>query len=1115
MSILDVKQLKKNIGIGEDEYLGRITPQGEFKTGWRTLDHKIEIAKSRGFTDAQILGTLANSNYSIKIENARARGYNDRQIVNTLAGIKNIELEPKAPREGLISTLIKQEKGAIETITAPLFFKSAEKSLQIERDAQTQLLKLYRELPEGNEQKEKLGKLINKYAKEGPRLRFEEIIPTANKSTSQALGEAIMLGLLVAPGVGAARKVLTTGYTGVLGKETLKLGASNVIKDFYKNLGKGMTYGGAMGATIGLAEEGELRDKAPTIMAMAGFGMIGGGVLGGFLPPIVKLGGAGAKRIFSKVVGKIDDKIINPVIRYIERPVSKLGTERAINPIGLSTIEKDLTSLNKKIYQVYNRIDTMFYAGKTKKQITPVAKELSKLQTRVKIMENRRTALLNKSMWRDLKQGDEIFSKDIGRVKIKEFQSDLDGKFFVIGEDRNGKIVTVMPDDVLKAKKILPQNMAERAEIIGLPKVLEQPVKLGKFQKAMFGINSFIQTSSKMIGNMGPSGKAFVQTLSNLQNTLERRVGQFKLPMKRVIRRYGLDKKAPLTALEKRNIVDILDAGIKYKAKTLDDIPIKPINDRVRDFVNTFSKATSTLRKEFNEAGGYIKDRATGRKYQIGEIYMHLPHIPKDIEKLKAAAPEIIENILMKRHKLSKPEATRLLNNYIKSFGANRYAGLEQSRTLMIEGFEELEKYGYETNPLVIFNDFIEGGVKRLEEVKAFGRNNEVMANLIHQVGQDGYDKGLVEKLWNTYTGDRAMAATHKDLAKGIKTWQVIAKLPLGAIVNATQPVNTASEFGVKNTFKGFKRFLTDKVGAEEAARLAGVSDSMITKAMEMAGAESKVAGTYLRKVGFTSVEKFNRVISVVAGQEWAESALKTLIKNPNDPRIIRHFNRLGIDDVGKAISRGRFTQEELNIIGQKAAHSTQFRGSVLDVPLLWSSKWGKVATQFKSFAWQQGAFVKREIIDEAAAGNVAPLITYLISSQLTGEAVRDIKDVLKGDLDFRQDESVISRLIDNQMTVGGFGLTGELFEQMFQRASGKRYITAADFIAGPTVAEVSEFIDSAADMFGGNFNSITGWASRDAALLSQLPKIKNVPGAGAYLRIFGDILRTIQKEAD
>jgi len=75
-----------------------------------------------------------------------------------------------------------------------------------------------------------------------------------------------------------------------------------------------------------------------------------------------------------------------------------------------------------------------------------------------------------------------------------------------------------------------------------------------------------------------------------------------------------------------------------------------------------------------------------------------------------------------------------------------------------------------------------------------------------------------------------------------------------------------------------------------------------------------KIAKEFLRNVGFTKVEEFNRIVTVVTAQAWAENALRTLLSDANNPVIRRHFEQFGMD-IKKILERGRFTQKELDTI--------------------------------------------------------------------------------------------------------------------------------------------------------------------------------------------------------
>ena len=484
--------------------------------------------------------------------------------------------------------------------------------------------------------------------------------------------------------------------------------------------------GAGFSGAAGLAEEGTLKEKAPNVALMAGVGFIGGGILGGFLPPVLRSIPKALKSIWDKVVPKGVKNVVLPVLREVERQAGKVKTTTAVKLEGgvVSTetkINEVTTKLNNRREALDNIVlgDVQFIAPKagsrnaaesiagiTKTRLSKRTEEINRLNKEIVKLEKQHNKLLSESAHNSLQAGDVIFSKDVGRVKIVSFITDEVGRVAVIGEDINGRVVTVLWDDLAKMKKILKPEVSLVKEFVGLPELPIAPVQRGKVQVFLDGLKRYIQTTSKFLSDMGESGKQLSGLFGAAIDETSRKIGTAKILMQRTITRLGLDKATTaLTKEESKNIVDILDNGLRIGATTFEEIPVKPINERVSEFVRVFFGTTQRLVNEANELGIKVRDKSTGKQYAIGEANIHFPHIPKDMEKLKQHLPEIIE-LQMKRQNITRQQATRILNDFVKDLGTVRFAGLEKRRTLLLEGFDELEKYGYETNPIVALDDF-------------------------------------------------------------------------------------------------------------------------------------------------------------------------------------------------------------------------------------------------------------------------------------------------------------------------------------------------------------------------------------------------------------------------
>ena len=186
----------------------------------------------------------------------------------------------------------------------------------------------------------------------------------------------------------------------------------------------------------------------------------------------------------------------------------------------------------------------------------------------------------------------------------------------------------------------------------------------------------------------------------------------------------------------------------------------------------------------------------------------------------------------------------------------------------------------------------------------------------------------------------------------------------------------------------------------------------------------------------------------------------------------------------------------------------------MLDIPLFWNSPYGKVATQFKTFSYQQGRFIKNWVLGELRDGNVAPLITFLISSQVFGTPVVEGRTFLRGEKarEERREMSLVGKLATNQLTVAGFGLSGDFAFQAYRVAGGSPFASMGSFIIGPSQSDVIKLADAAARATGGNAKQIK------QQLLQQLPSVGGVspiPFTGTILKVLADYWTAILRDKE
>tara|TARA_R100001510_G_scaffold57757_1_gene67526 strand:- start:11449 stop:16440 length:4992 start_codon:yes stop_codon:yes gene_type:complete len=151
-------------------------------------------------------------------------------------------------------------------------------------------------------------------------------------------------------------------------------------------------------------------------------------------------------------------------------------------------------------------------------------------------------------------------------------------------------------------------------------------------------------------------------------------------------------------------------------------------------------------------------------------------------------------------------------------------------------------------------------------------------------------------------------------------------------------------------------------------------------------------AATFL----MTKAEMFNRLIAVPTGKLTADDALKTLLnKNARatDKQKAASFLRdtmmLG-DEYAEAVTRGEFSDEQLQMILVRSHQTTQGLATKPFIPPFFNQKYVKPFTLFTRIATVVTDNVFNNVIKPVRDGNPFPLVKYTIGTGLTGYAVAE-----------------------------------------------------------------------------------------------------------------------------
>lgn len=458
--------------------------------------------------------------------------------------------------------------------------------------------------------------------------------------------------------------------------------------------------------------------------------------------------------------------------------------------------------------------------------------------------------------------------------------------------------------------------------------------------KVMSPVRQFVSSGGRVLRESGESGKKLEQTIRKQQLDADLMLGKDNRFLSETFK--GLSK------AEKENVTDLLEG----KAKPVSD-KASQAAQKMKQFYGEKAKAAQA--REFTVRTPDGKDVAFTPREDYAPRYYDWDEIAKGEKREKT-----LNHLVSTGQARNKAEATKLLDEIIAQNSQRRAGNLENVRQFDLPDYEkDAEKAA---------RMYADSSSRRFTEADNFGKKDEIVAELINKISEEGGDYNEAQKIFEyMYKG-----LPKSKVASALTQYNLVTKLDLGALTNLTQTVNTATKAGVLNTLKGiFKGFTKD---GDDLAELANVYDEMVVVNETGLKMSKFVKGVMY---AFGKVERFNRRVAANAGKFRAEELASRLAKNPESATAIRQLQSLGLDP--SKLVNGKLTADDVVIAANRMSELTQFKPNVLNVPRYWKTPLGRVAMQFKSFAFMQTRFFVDEVVKEAANGNIMPLMRFLI----------------------------------------------------------------------------------------------------------------------------------------
>jgi hypothetical protein len=378
------------------------------------------------------------------------------------------------------------------------------------------------------------------------------------------------------------------------------------------------------------------------------------------------------------------------------------------------------------------------------------------------------------------------------------------------------------------------------------------------------------------------------------------------------------------------------------------------------------------------------------------------------------------------------------------------------------------------TNPFDATLRMLEATARRVHYGRALGPQAELVDVFGNAIAKKGGSSTLFLNVADNLIDQPYYSTSLRNLANTVTGLEVASKLTTAVFANITQPINTLMFAGFKASVKGTLNALKNENRERLAQSLAihhtilrGIGKSMGEEGLAL-NASQRLAEFTLKWTGFNGVERWNRMhaggTALAFIRDQLSRALKGRLRGNNLDIARRRFTDMGIDldkavkDAKKFSSLDDFLRSDdwvpiENEAVFRAAQKTQFIPSKLRRPQLWNHPIGRIATQFKTFAFGQSRLIRDAVLAEASHGNMRPLAYFVSATPIAGEMVADLKAVVKGK---EREKNGIFRALDNSLYAGGFGIAHDFVISAKQgRLSGT--------IFGPAVNDMTSLMENLA----------------------------------------------------
>lgn len=481
------------------------------------------------------------------------------------------------------------------------------------------------------------------------------------------------------------------------------------------------------------------------------------------------------------------------------------------------------------------------------------------------------------------------------------------------------------------------------------------------------------------------------------------------------------------------------------------------------------------LGEKLKRAGVKVKNPKTDEIKKFSLLKHYFPHrfTPEQLRaffRLSVTDVEGIGQFLVKTKQAKNiEEAVRLWHGYLASIARKKPIIGRQS----FEYTRQLNVPNYRKDPGVLY-EYADQTAQRLAFAESYGPRAEKLMEWGVLSKRKGIDGRFIDKAVERITGDYYLSEI--PFVKLIRTANMFLFSPGTTAINLAGRANIPVQTG----WTAFAKGIANKQKNMAIIKRAGAQDSIAIRqiAKEQVGYDDadhflgRLKDFYLKSIGWTPTESGNRVDAASAGIELVKQTFKTYTntKDPKLKNILKYY--ISEDSLSKASKRGFLNTRDLTKAAQRVEYDTQFWYLLTDLPLAFTSEFGRTLFQFKSSAYLYTRFLKRQVWDELKKGNSKPFFTWAVAGIPANEFTADVRDFFGGKNPFdpeqskRSNDLIVRSMQDLFFGGQGLGILSDASQAVYRWFNDYTDIAAYEYVGGPTLRQTFNALDIFRDFY-------------------------------------------------